>query len=76
MAATYIETRKALTRINPGLFSQCREKIAEGFWFTLCLTLFLILGPFSAPIVLAYLFFNNDLNNEMQEPESLNNEHV
>ncbi len=76
MAATYIETRKALTRINPGLFSICREKIAEGFWFTLCLTLFLILGPFSAPIVLAFLFFNNDLNNEMQEPESLNNEHV
>lgn len=76
MAATYIETRKALTRVNPGLFSNCREKIVEGFWFTLCLTLFLILGPFSAPIVLAFLFFNNHLDNEMQEPESLNSEQM
>jgi len=76
MAATYIETRKALTRITPGLFSNCREKIIEGFWFTLCLILFLILGPFSAPIVLAFLFFNNHLANEMQEPESLSSEQV
>jgi hypothetical protein len=76
MAATYIETRKAFTRINSGFWANCRERIAEGFWFSLCLALFIVLGPFSAPIVLVFLFFNNDLNNEMQEPESLNNEHV
>ena len=76
MAAAYIETGKGFTKINPGFWENCRERIAEGFWFTLCLLLFTILGPFSAPIVLAFLFFNNDLNNEMVEPESLNNENV
>jgi hypothetical protein len=76
MAATYIATGKAFTRINQGVWASCRERIVEGFWFSLCLLLFIILGPFSAPIVLAFLFFNNDLNNEMSEPESLTNEQV
>ena len=76
MAATYTATGKVFTRVNPGFWANCRERIAEGFWFSLCLLLFIILGPFSAPIVLAFLFFNNDLNNEMVEPESLNSENV
>lgn len=74
MAATYFETRKAFNRISLGSLVSCREKIVEGFWFSLCLALFIVLGPFSAPIVLAYLFFNKDMEGTMQEPESLNNE--
>ncbi len=73
MAATYIESTKVIARGNPGLLSGLRDKIAEGFWFSLCLLLFVILGPFSAPIVLAYLFFNDHLSGEMREPESLIN---
>lgn len=73
MAATYIETTKVITRGNLQLLAGLRDKIVEGFWFSLCLLLFVILGPFSAPIVLAYLFFNDHLSGEMQEPESLNN---
>ncbi len=76
MAATYIATGKAFTKINPGFWANCRERVAEGFWFSLCLLLFIILGPFSAPIVLAFLLFSSDLNSESAEPESLNNEHV
>ena len=73
MAAAYTETTKGITRGNPRLMADLRDKIAEGFWFSLCLLLFVILGPFSAPIVLAYLFFNDHLSGEMQEPESLSN---
>lgn len=73
MAAAYIEATNGITRGNPGLMAGLRDKIAEGFWFSLCLLLFVILGPFSAPIVLAYLFFNDHLGGEMQEPESLSN---
>ncbi len=72
MAAAYIETAKGITRGNPRLMAGLRDRIAEGFWFSLCLLLFVILGPFSAPIVLAYLFFNDHLGGDMQEPESLN----
>jgi len=76
MAATYYETRKAFNRMSLGSLANCRERIVEGFWFSLCLALFIVLGPFSAPIVLAYLFFNNDMSGDMQEPESLNNETI
>ena len=32
------------------------QRLSEAFWFTLCLILFMVLGPFSAPIVLGYVF--------------------
>jgi hypothetical protein len=73
MAATSIATRKIIAGRNSGLLNGYREKIVEGFWFSVCLLLFIVLGPFSAPIVLAFLFFNNHLNSDMQEPESLLN---
>lgn len=73
MAATYIETQKNFSKINVEVLTRWREKVVEAFWFTLCLSLFVILGPFSAPIVLGFLFFNNHLSSESMEPESLHN---
>lgn len=73
MAATYIETQKNFPKVNLEVLKSWREKVVEAFWFTLCFSLFLILGPFSAPIVLGYLFFDNQLSSESMEPESLHN---
>ena len=48
------------------------NRLSLCFWFSLCLVLFLILGPFSAPIVLIALFKEGALRfNEMDEPRSL-----
>ena len=72
MAATYIEIQKTLPVGTIGSLAVWRDRIIEGFWFSICLSLFVILGPFSAPIVLGYLMFNNHLQSNTQEPESLN----
>lgn len=47
------------------------ENGEEWFWFTLCLFLFLILGPFSAPIVLLVLFKLGLEAENQPEPESV-----
>lgn len=55
MAATYMEVeRNAVSRV--GISSVVMKRVGEGFWFFLCLVLFMILGPFAAPIALAFLF--------------------
>ncbi len=72
MAATFVQTQKSLPSISLERLSGLREKTVEGFWLLTCLALFVLLGPFSAPIVLGYLIFSNDLQSEAQEPESLN----
>ena len=72
MAATCIDIQSstvgALTRED----RKWRENLGESFWFTVCFVLFLILGPFAAPIVLCFMFSNNTLDCQMQEPESAN----
>jgi len=48
------------------------DKLSLCFWFSLCFVLFLILGPFSAPIVLIALFKEGLVRfNELEEPRSL-----
>lgn len=70
MAATFIDIQNATVGTLTREDGKWREKLGEGFWFTVCFVLFLILGPFAAPIVLCFMFSNNTLNCEMQEPES------
>lgn len=70
MAATYIGTEEA-TRMSVSVPVNLSERLAEAFWFTLCLVLFMILGPFSAPIVLCYMFSKSMTGVEMQEPEAI-----
>ena len=53
------------------LLSSKRDSLSELFWIGLCLMLFIILGPFSAPIVLGYIIFNEELRGSGNEPESL-----
>lgn len=72
MAATFIDIQNATVGTLTCEDGKWREKLGEGFWFTVCFVLFLILGPFAAPIVLCFMFSNNTLNCEMQEPESGN----
>ena len=45
------------------------EKLSEGFWCSLCLLLFMALGPFSAPIVLGYIFFGKISDKALSEPD-------
>ena len=70
MAAIITQTHKSATTFNVDRLNRVGEKVIEGFWFVVCLALFIILGPFSAPIVLGYLIFNQDIQGGLQEPES------
>ncbi len=47
------------------------DKASEWFWFLLSFTLFVVLGPFSAPIALIALFKLGLEDNDHQEPESI-----
>ncbi len=47
------------------------DRISEGFWFLLSFTLFIVLGPFSAPIALIALFKLGLEDNSHQEPQSI-----
>lgn len=47
------------------------EQVSEWFWFLLSFTLFVVLGPFSAPIALIALFKLGLEDNDHQEPESI-----
>jgi len=47
------------------------EKLSEWFWFTLSFCLFVLLGPFSAPIALIAIFKLGLEDNEHREPKSI-----
>jgi hypothetical protein len=47
------------------------EKVSEWFWFLLSFTLFVVLGPFSAPIALIAIFKLGLEDNDHREPESI-----
>jgi hypothetical protein len=70
MAATYIGTEET-TRMTVSVPVNWPERMMEAFWFTLCLALFMVLGPFAAPIVLCYMFSNTMTGVEMREPEAI-----
>jgi hypothetical protein len=47
------------------------EQLSERFWFLLSFVLFVVLGPFSAPIALIALFKLGLEDNDHLEPESI-----
>jgi len=47
------------------------EQASEWFWFFLSFVLFVVLGPFSAPIALIALFKLGLEDNDHREPESM-----
>ena len=69
MAATYVhvENRLAPSLARPRI--NWREKASEGFWCATCLILFMILGPFAAPIALAFMFSKHARNEHAMEPD-------
>jgi hypothetical protein len=74
MAATYMETAHRISPPPSLAQENWREKAGEYFWFTVCFVLFLILGPFAAPIALGFVLSNHANNSEMVEPERIVNE--
>ncbi|HBH29708.1 MAG: hypothetical protein N839_0009825 [Desulfofustis sp. PB-SRB1] len=71
MAATYARTHNELHVANVRITHARLQKISEYFWFSLCFVLFLVLGPFAAPIALCFLFSKQVLGVDMREPESI-----
>lgn len=47
------------------------DQLSEWFWFLLSFVLFVVLGPFSAPIALIALFKLGLEDNDHPEPESI-----
>ncbi len=47
------------------------EQLTEWFWFLLSFVLFVVLGPFSAPIALIALYKFGLEENDHSEPESI-----
>ena len=69
--AVYVQAGNSFTRGISQESSNWKEKLSEGFWCSLCLILFLILGPFSAPIVLAFMFSKHVINADAVEPDQI-----
>jgi hypothetical protein len=46
-------------------------RVSEWFWFCLCLVLFVVLGPFGAPVALMVLVKLGLEENSHREPESV-----
>jgi hypothetical protein len=71
MAATYIETARSLPNPLALIQEGWREKAGEYVWFSVCLVLFMVLGPFAAPIALGFVFSRQATGVEMTEPERI-----
>lgn len=69
MAATLTQTQPDRSIIGSSISWSWLDKISECFWFSLCLMLFMVLGPFAAPIVLGYIFFGRISDQKLQEPD-------
>ncbi len=69
MAATLVQTQTGSPPISSVFSRVWLEKASEYFWCTLCLLLFMVLGPFSAPIVLGYIFFGKLSDQRPAEPD-------
>ena len=70
--AAYAHAQTERPVIAAGISTAWLERISEGFWFSLCLLLFMALGPFSAPIVLGYIFFGKISDTALVEPDPAN----
>lgn len=51
--------------------SGLKDHISEGFWFTITLILFMVMGPFSAPVALMAIFTLDADARGTSEPESI-----
>lgn len=51
--------------------ASCLAQCSEWFWFCLSLLLFIILGPFSAPVAVVVVVRLGMAGDPCQEPESL-----
>ena len=51
------------------------QRIVDVFWFSLCLALFMVLGPFAAPIAICFMFSKHIRDEKMQEPDSASETH-
>ena len=69
MSATCIQTRSSAAPITPIDSWAWFEKLSEYFWCSLCLVLFIILGPFSAPIALGVVLFGKLQDPALPEPD-------
>lgn len=72
MAATL--RKQGMGRSVESVFYSLRilmEQVSEWFWFVLSFVLFVVLGPFSAPIALIALIKLGSEDNDHREPESL-----
>jgi hypothetical protein len=62
-----LHPEESFSKVLLGLY----EKACGCFWFTLCLLLFIALGPFSAPVALIALLRLGLEENDQAEPASL-----
>lgn len=74
MAATLSHTHTDHSIIGSSISWSWLDKAGEIFWFSLCLALFMLLGPFSAPIVLGYIFFGRLSDQKLTEPDPVSNQ--
>lgn len=73
MAATFTQAQLDRSIIGSSISWSWLDKVSEYFWLSLCLALFMVLGPFSAPIVLGYIFFGRLNDQELTEPDPIIN---
>lgn len=73
--ATIIEQKRVLhlSQVNFGLKGISWSALSEKFWFSVSLALFMVLGPFAAPIALFALFNLDATERGASEPEALDN---
>lgn len=69
MAATLTHAHTNRSIIGSSISWSWLDKVSEYFWFSICLALFIVLGPFSAPIVLGYIFFGRLSDRTAAEPD-------
>jgi len=66
--------KQVMSRPGESLWRSLRslaEQVSEKFWFLLSFALFVVLGPFSAPIALIAIFKLGLEENDHREPESI-----
>jgi hypothetical protein len=71
--ATIIEEKRVLhlSQVHFGLKGISWSALSEKFWFSVSLALFMVLGPFAAPIALFTLFNLDAAERGVAEPEAL-----
>ena len=69
--ATFIEQKRILHLPHIQLGQKELSALGEKFWFGVSLFLFMVLGPFAAPIALLTLFTLDPVEGGAAEPEML-----